>query len=597
MHYSIWSNFKFEYGVLWKHKKRILLSTIAEACFAVAIPIAGTAITSMIVSLLEQETERGALIGFIFLIFMGYGILNMGNSFFKGRGRLQYIEARTELFISRFIKKIMEISLEQYEEEKTHSLQEKADKAVWANTIGVEGFYHDNSELLRNVLGLVVYSLIVGAMNPLILGMLILLAAITAASSYLATGYYQKIKDKLAKEAMTTSYINRVVDDVPGGKDIRIFGLRKWIIEKYDRAICNIRKIQFRYDCVQYGSAVVDTVLSSVRNLICYLYLIDRLAQGMGIGEFVFYLGLVNGFSTWLNAITKSVMNAKRDSDIIGDLRSYLDLEDTIQEEGKVACQDWKSDDVVFDQVSYCYEGAKEPVIKDLSFHIKAGSRLALVGLNGAGKSTLVKLISGLYLPTSGKIYINGVDSRELNRRQYFTLQAAIFQETFTTAFSIAENVAFEENYDEDKVWDVLEQAGLKEKIMALPRKIQTPIGKDIEEDGIQLSGGETQKLLLARALYREARLILLDEPTAALDACAETAIYQSYEKVLKDKTVLFISHRLASTRFCDEILLLQKGKLLECGTHEELMSRKGYYYDLFQVQSKYYQEGGAVNG
>ena len=235
-------------------------------------------------------------------------------------------------------------------------------------------------------------------------------------------------------------------------------------------------------------------------------------------------------------------------------------------------------------------------MLNDISFSLKSGEHKALVGLNGAGKSTLVKLISGLYLPTKGTVYVNGIDTRELDRDAYYRHESAVFQDTFTLAYSVAENVALNEQWNEEKVWECLEKAGLSQKVTALPQGLSTNLGKELSQDGVRLSGGETQKLLLARALYRDPSIILLDEPTAALDALAESEIYEIYNRTLADITALFISHRLASTHFCEEILLLSDGRIAECGSHEELMEQKGKYYELFLVQSKYYGEGGAAD-
>ncbi len=303
----------------------------------------------------------------------------------------------------------------------------------------------------------------------------------------------------------------------------------------------------------------------------------------------MFYLGLVSGFSEWIGLISKRLVSVRQESDSISDLRNYLALNG--EAETGVKLERGAGIEVVFEHVSYRYHGSDEEILKDVSFRLAAGEKLALVGMNGAGKTTLVKLMSGLYLPTSGTVYVNGVSTRALDRQAYFARQAAIFQEPFQTSYTIAENIALDETYDSEKLWDVLAQAGLDEKVQSLDRQLDTHLGKDISQEGITLSGGEMQRLLLARALYREAPLILLDEPTAALDALAETEIYQKYHSLMRGKSVLFISHRLASTRFCDRIILLAKGRIQEQGTHEELMRRQGAYYKMFQVQSKYYQD------
>ncbi len=553
------------------------------------MPVVGMMITSMMIGSLEQGISMQRFVCRALLAFAGYGVLSMAKSYLDARNDGQYIEARTALFLMDWIKKDLTVSMEQCEDAQIQKLKKKSENCIWANEWGIEGFMRHNLDLLKSLLGLFVYTLIVGIMNWKILAMLVGMSAVSAAAAYGVTRYYEKIKDPLAEQEVTMGYINREVDDVQSGKDIRIFGLGKWIVGKYDQAIKKCRRLYFQRDIREYGSNMLDTALDAVRDLVCYLYLILQLSQGMRISEFVFYLGLVAGFSNWIGMISKRVVSVKQESDNISELRNYLLLEEEAPSGGKLAETD--RIEVVFDHVSYRYHGAEEETLHDVSFRLASGEKLALVGLNGAGKTTIVKLMSGLYLPTSGTVYVNGISTRALDRSAYFAKQAAIFQEPFQTSYNIAENIALEETYDRAKLWKVLAQAGLDEKVKSLDRQLDTHLGKDIAQDGIMLSGGEMQKLLLARALYREAQLILLDEPTAALDALAETEIYQKYQTLMQGKSVLFISHRLASTRFCDRILLLAEGRIQEQGTHEELMQEQGAYYQLFQVQSKYYDK------
>ncbi len=588
-HYSIWSNYIFTFKPLWQQKRRIALCFLAAAVLFVAVPVVGMMITSMMIGSLEQGISMQHFVCRALLAFAGYGVLNMAKSYLDARNDGQYIEARTALFLMDWIKKDLTVSMEQCEDAQIQKLKKKSENCIWANEWGIEGFMRHNLDLLKSLLGLFVYTLIVGIMNWKILAMLVGMSAVSAAAAYGVTRYYEKIKDPLAEQEVTMGYINREVDDVQSGKDIRIFGLGKWIVGKYDQAIKKCRRLYFQRDIREYGSNMLDTALDAVRDLVCYLYLILQLSQGMRISEFVFYLGLVAGFSNWIGMISKRVVSVKQESDNISELRNYLLLEEEAPSGGKLAETD--RIEVVFDHVSYRYHGAEEETLHDVSFRLASGEKLALVGLNGAGKTTIVKLMSGLYLPTSGTVYVNGISTRALDRSAYFAKQAAIFQEPFQTSYNIAENIALEETYDRAKLWKVLAQAGLDEKVKSLDRQLDTHLGKDIAQDGIMLSGGEMQKLLLARALYREAQLILLDEPTAALDALAETEIYQKYQTLMQGKSVLFISHRLASTRFCDRILLLAEGRIQEQGTHEELMQEQGAYYQLFQVQSKYYDK------
>ncbi len=215
-------------------------------------------------------------------------------------------------------------------------------------------------------------------------------------------------------------------------------------------------------------------------------------------------------------------------------------------------------------------------------------------GLNGAGKTTLVKVMCGFLDPTEGRVLLNGQDIRKYNRRDYYGLFSAVFQEFLIMPTTIATNVAqSEEEIDMDRVKACLDKAGLKEKVESQPRQYQTLLNREVYEDAIMLSGGESQRLMLARALYKDAPMIILDEPTAALDPIAEADMYAKYHAMTRGKSSVYISHRLASTRFCDRILLMDQAKIIEEGTHEALLALGGRYAELFAVQSKYYQEGG----
>ena len=229
---------------------------------------------------------------------------------------------------------------------------------------------------------------------------------------------------------------------------------------------------------------------------------------------------------------------------------------------------------------------------------IRPGERLAIVGLNGAGKTTLVKLLCGFYDPDEGRVTLNGIDIREFNRREYYGLLCAMYQEFSILDMTIAENVAQRiEGIDEGKVWNCLKLAGLSNFVHSLPKGLQTHVGRNVYTDGILLSGGQTQRLMLARALYKGGPILVLDEPTAALDPIAESDIYQKYSAMSGGKTSIFISHRLASTRFCARILYLADGTIAEEGTHEELLKMGGAYAELYEIQSRYYQEGADFRG
>lgn len=249
---------------------------------------------------------------------------------------------------------------------------------------------------------------------------------------------------------------------------------------------------------------------------------------------------------------------------------------------------------ITFRNVSYQYPEGEKKVLENVSFQIKAGEKIALVGPNGAGKTTLTKLMCGLLLPDEGEILLNGHSLYEYNRDEMYSLFGIVPQQFNLLPASIAQNIAAaeEEEIDRDRVDNCIRLAGLTEKIASLPKGADTPLSRELYEDGVELSGGEKQKLLLARLLYKAPLCMILDEPTAALDPIAEDRMYRNYHQIASNATSIFISHRLASTRFCDRIFLLDGAGIAEVGTHDELMAAGGKYRELFDLQSRYYREG-----
>ena len=249
--------------------------------------------------------------------------------------------------------------------------------------------------------------------------------------------------------------------------------------------------------------------------------------------------------------------------------------------------------EIEFRNVTYTYGGAEKPTLNNLSFTLHKGEKLALVGLNGAGKTTIVKLMCGLYDPTEGEILLNGVNVREYNRDEYFGLFSAVFQDISLLAVSVEENITgqTEDKCDREKLIDCMKKSGIYDKTMTLPEQEKTLLVRSVYQNSVDLSGGEKQKLALAKALYKGAPILLLDEPTAALDAVAEQQMYMNYLEFSKARSSVFISHRLASTRFCDRIIMIENGGIIECGTHTELMKLNGKYAELFKLQSSYYND------
>lgn len=445
------------------------------------------------------------------------------------------------------------------------------------------------------VLGIAVFSAVLYKLNAAV----ILFIVVTTAVSFYLNKRVVKWTDEHSKERMSyvqrLNYINAISGDARSAKDIRLYPMAKWFSDIYTDNMKGIASWYHKLTKKLFSVTACDGALGLLREGIIFLYLIYLFMNSqISVADFVLYFGVVTGFSAWLSEIFAEVSVLNQLSTKINRFREYLDFpEEYLREGGLHPNQDKLPKVIELKNVSFRYEENQPYVLENFNLAINPGEHLAVVGLNGAGKTTLVKLICGLIDPTEGQVLYDGKSIAEYDRVELYRMYSAVFQQFSIMPVTVEEIVAEAPaaQVDSERVKKCLELAGMWERIQKLPNKLQSQFGRTIYEDGVEFSGGETQKLLLARAMYKSSPIMLLDEPTAALDPIAESEIYHKYNQISEGKTTVFISHRLASTNFCNRIILIEDGAICEEGTHRELLDKKGKYYNLFEMQAKYYRE------
>ena len=403
----------------------------------------------------------------------------------------------------------------------------------------------------------------------------------------------KKTKDERSSVFVRFDYYYNLCRDFSAAKDIRLYGFTDYFMSAVARIIYDLEQINQKFMRQNIKVGGTRALLNLLRELVAYAYLTYLVCRGrLSVSDFIFYFGIITGFSNWILNAVYQYSNLERCCNDCAAFREFV--ESTDESENKPNVNFDSVDSIEFKNVSFTYPSAEKSTINNMSFKVNNGENIAVVGENGAGKTTAVKLLCGLYYPTSGDILVNGKSSLDFSSDSYFNLFSAVFQDYYFMPMTIAENVCTTSDYDSERLYSAFEKAGILNKINTLPDKEKSYMIKDVYKDAVDFSGGEKQKLLLAKAIYKNAPVLILDEPTAALDPIAENELYLKYNEMTSGKISFFISHRLSSTRFCDRILFIKDGRIAESGTHEELMALKGSYYRMYQVQSYYYKENGS---
>ena len=593
---SAWSNAMWSYREMLRETPQTFWLMVGCVPLGVFLEWAGIQLPALVV---EQVTtgqtfaHAATLVG----ILLGATLLAAALRDFLTaalRSAMQMFRYRENTALYR---KVMRCLYQKFESKSVRDLYQRAMSALWMNNgiVKLLQVPQESMNVIQNLLCYFLFGTVISFVSP---WLVVLLTALPMVNWFCVRAYNRYeygTREARADLEKKLFYTSRRGSDFATAKDVRVYGMTGWLRAVYRDLTNQLLGWQKRLSGRELLTQLVDLGVILVRDGAAYYVLIRMAVRGeLSADQFVLYFAAISSFATFIGNIMTALGEVQEASLKTSDFREYMDLpegDDAGTERADAHLN--HAPEILFDHVSFRYEGAEWDTLHDLSFTFHPGERIALVGMNGAGKTTLVKLLCGLYAPTSGQIRIDGVPVSDFVRKEYYRLFSPVFQDVETSFFSLAETVAadFGEHVDRARAETCMRRAGLGKKLDALPQGIDSRLNKQVNADGVELSGGETQKLMMARALYKDAPILVLDEPTAALDPIAENEIYLQYRDMTKGKTSLFISHRLASTRFCDRILFLSDGRIAEKGTHDELIARGGDYAKLFEIQSCWYRE------
>ena len=580
---------------LWRLDKRFVFFIFAAVPIAVISPLVSSYFSKYLIDSIGAGKPFADLAWIVIFFITASLTLNVLSNFINARcsSRRYYPTCvyQTEMGYTQGYK----TDFENHEKQDYKKISGYAWRDASSGNCALEFIWTDLSGALIHLLGIVTYASLLAFINPIVFVVVITVSILSYFTTLWQNKYYEKHKHLWEKESRKAGYLGGLSENLQVAKDIKLYGLEEWLNKMMSDYRAHI--IMWNKRCRLRGlwASILAGLMTLIQNGVAYVVLIGMLLTGsLSAGDFVFYFGIVGSVAGFLHGVVGDVAKLNKRADKIAYYREFYDYPNKFNY-GNGCELPTGTVTIELRDVWYKYDGAEDYTLKGINLTLQAGESLALVGVNGAGKTTLVKLICGFYRPTKGEILVNGKLIDEYNIHEYYTMISAVFQEIRPVCFTMFEYVASADinrpTAREDAV-TAMKLAGIWEKIESLENGIDTHLMKGIYDDGVDLSGGEMQKLVLARAIYKNGSVLILDEPTAALDPIAENNLYLQYRELTHGKTSIYISHRFASTRFCDRILLLGDGVIKESGTHDELMAQNGQYAYMFGVQAKYYKEG-----
>ena len=466
-----------------------------------------------------------------------------------------------------------------------------------STTLNIRSFLQQTISLFSSIASLLVSISIVSQMNIYLIFIILIFSIMRSLVNKIKVKKLVKLREISNRGERETAYFRKICENKDYGKEIRVLGIEDFLLSKLYRSIRKKQKKENSVASTNILARFLNTAIGTLETFLAYLfsaiYVINKVIT---IGDFTFYISCIEKLSAAWNEF---IGNINKLDEIAIFSKEYIELtknQYNATTSTKYIREFISSDinnknfkfDIKFENVYFRYPGMKSYVLKNINFELKTGEKIAFVGENGAGKTTIVKLLCRLYQPTSGKILINDIPIDNIPFEDYCKYIGSVFQDYKIYAFSIKDNITMKEKADVD-IESIINKAGLKTKIQSLKQGVNTNMSKLFDDDGIEFSGGESQKVAIARALFKQPLFYIFDEPTSSLDPISEYEIIEKLKEISIGKSAIYISHRLSSTKFVDKILVIDKGEIAECGNHEELIDTNGKYAEMFNLQAKNY--------
>jgi len=574
----------------WRHEKKYLIYRILNQFVSSMIPIVAVVMPRYIINELMGQQRISYLCLYIGIL-AGYMFAASAISSWLGWTGFTHRIKISQAFNVFMHEKTVNADYADIESSRYLEMKEKAEKFLFGNWKGFSYVLDMAIEIIGKSFTLIGVIAVIASLNPL---MVLLFVVLVFVSSYVESRVQRKQADmrlKLTPVERRTVYYGQVLEDFAYGKEIRVNNLGEWLMRRENEHWNYGYETYVKSNVLGIKSGVFNSFTNLIQQAVSYAYLMAQvLASNITIGDFSMYVGGTAAFSSAMRGVMQNIVEVSEYRKYYDAIEEYLNIPAKMRNNKKLPVPDGKHE-IEFRNVSFSYPGQTGYALRNVSITLTPGQKLSVVGENGAGKTTFVKLLCRIYDPTEGAILLDGIDIRDIDYDKYVSLFSTVFQDYKLYALSLKDNVALAKSdiSTDNEVEAALRKAGFGGKLDSLPKGVHTLVYRNFDGEGFEPSGGEGQKIALARALFKNSPVAILDEPTAALDPRAEYEIYQHFNELVDDKTAVYISHRLSSARFCDKIAMFHNGRIIEYGNHDELMNVDSKYSELFHMQAQFY--------